>query len=201
MTTKKFLITALGSLAFLLPAQAVTVDVDAFGAALNGWRKNRTASYTIDDHPYLTHKPTITPNASGGVFISTRVDHKRSFGKKTTSYIELNYDSEGMLLTAQIKIIAGDLRLNSGSISRPPLAPAGGEEGAPPLDGEPWLSPTARMVNQLFTALDTEFDKLAKAKQEEKKDVFSRVFGKGYSGADLASALRHNLNLLIGNIR
>ncbi|MGC6458108.1 MAG: hypothetical protein ACON4R_07035 [Akkermansiaceae bacterium] len=201
MTEKKFLITALGSLFLLLPAQAVTVDVDSFGAALNGWRKNRTASYKIDEHPYLTFKPTITPNASGGVFVSTRVEHKKTFGKKTTAYIELNYDSESTLLTVQIKVMANGLRLNSGAIARPPLAPAP-SAGAPAAgDAEPWLSPTARMINQLFTALDGEFTKLAKAKQEEKKDVFSRVFGKGYDGADLATALRHNLNLLIGNIR
>ena len=200
MTTKKFLLTALGSLSLLLPANAVTVDVENFGASLNGWRKDRTAYYTIDKHAYVTHKPTITPNASGGVFISTRVDHKKSFGKKTTSYIELNYDSEGMLLTAQIKIMAGNVRLNSGAISRPPLAPAP-EGGAPAADPEPWLSPTARMVNQLFSALDTEFAKLTKAAEGEKKDVFNRVFGKGYDGADLAAALRHNLNLLIGNVR
>ena len=53
------------------------------------------------------------------------------------------------------------------------------------------------MVNDLFKALDTEFGKLAKKEQEGKKDVFSRVFGSGYQTADLSSALRHNLNLLL----
>ena len=144
---------------------------------------------------------SATGSPQGGVFVSTRVEHKKTFGKKTTAYIELDYDSESTLLTVQIKVMANGLRLNSGAIARPPLAPAP-SAGAPAAgDAEPWLSPTARMINQLFTALDGEFTKLAKAKQEEKKDVFSRVFGKGYDGADLATALRHNLNLLIGNIR
>lgn len=199
MTIKQFLITALGSLSLLCSGQAVTVDIDAFGAALNGWRKDRTASYTIHKHPYLTHKPTITPNQAGGVFISTRVDHNPRLGKKMTSYIELNYADDGTLLTAQIKVMAGALRLNTGAISRPALAPATGDGGAPAPDAEPWLNPTTRMVTDLFTALDAEFAKLSKRDQDEKKDVFSRVFGKGYQTADLSAALRHNLNLLIGH--
>ncbi|MDA7868811.1 hypothetical protein N9B28_03290, partial [bacterium] len=91
MTTKNFLMTALTGLSLFVPASAVTVDTDSLGAALNGWRKNRTASYSIDNHSYLTHKPTVTPNAGGGIFVSTRVEHKPRFGKKLTSYIELNY--------------------------------------------------------------------------------------------------------------
>lgn len=195
---KKLLISALGSLALFLPTQAVIVDIDSFGAALNGWRKNRTAFYSIDNHSYLTYKPTITPNPAGGIFVSTRVDHKARMGKKMTSYIELNFSSEGTLLTAQIRVMAGDLRLDTGSIARPPLAPPPAEGELPAVDTEPWLNPTTRMVNQLFTALDGEFAKLSKRDQDEKKDIFSRVFGKGYQTADLSSALRHNLNLLLG---
>jgi len=197
MTTKKFLITALTGLSFLLPAAAVTVDVDSLGNALNGWRKNRTASYSINSHPYLTYKPTVTPNPAGGIFVSTRVEHNPRFGKKMTSYIDLNYSAEGTLLTAQIKVMAGDLRLNTGAIARPALAPAP-VEGQPAVDAEPWLNPTTQMVNELFAALDTEFAKLSKRDQDEKKDVFNRIFGKGYQTADLSSALRHNLNLLLG---
>ncbi len=201
MTIKQFLTTALGSLSLLCSAQAVTIDLEAFGADLNGWRKDRTASYTIHKHPYLTYRPTMTPNSAGGVFISTRVDHKPPLGKKMTSYIELNYADDGTLLTAQIKVMAGALRLNTGAISRPALAPTTGEGGAPAPDPEPWLDPTTRMVNELFTALDAEFAKLSKRDQDEKKDVFSRVFGKGHQTADLSAALRHNLNLLIGHTR
>ena len=201
MTTKNFLMTALTGLSLFVPASAVTVDIDSLGAALNGWRKNRTASYSIDNHSYLTHKPTVTPNAGGGIFVSTRVEHKPRFGKKLTSYIELNYSADGALQSAQIRVMSGDMRLNSGLISRPALKapPAVGE--APELDLEPWHSPTTKMVNDLFTSLDTEFAKLSKRDQEGKKDVFSRVFGKGYQSADLAAALRHNTNLLLGYTR
>ena len=57
------------------------------------------------------------------------------------------------------------------------------------------------MVMELFTALDTEFAKLSKHDQDGKKDVFSRVFGKSYQTADLSTALRHNVNLLLGHTR
>lgn len=199
--TKKTLISALAGFSLALPASAVTVDIDSFGASLNGWRKNRTAYYTINSNPYLTYKPTITPNAAGGIFISTRVEHKPRFGKTTTCYIELNYSGEGTLLSAQIKVMAGELLMDTGAIAQPPLAAAPAEGEAPPVNPEPWLNPTTRMVNQLFTALDAEFTKTAKLAQGEKKDVFSRVFGKGTQRADLSAALRHNVNLLLGYTR
>lgn len=198
MTTKKFLLSALTGFSLLLPAKAVTVDIASFGAALHGWRDNRTASYSIDNHAYLTHIPTVTPNPSGGIFVSTRVEYNPRFGKKMTSYIELNYSADGALLSAQIKIMAGDLRLNTGLVSRPALQAPPAEGEASPLDLEPWHSPTTRMINELFTSLDGEFAKLTKRDQDEKKDVFSRVFGKGYQSADLSAALRHNVNLLLG---
>lgn len=201
MTTKKFLLSALTGFSLLLPGYAVSVDTDSFGAALNGWRRDRTASYSIDNHVYLTHMPTVTPNPGGGIFVSTRVEHKARFGKKMTSYIELNYSADGSLMSAQIKVMAGDLQLNTGLITRPALKAPAAEGAAPDLDLEPWHSPTTKMVNELFTSLDTEFAKLSKRDQDEKKDVFSRVFGKGYQTADLSAALRHNVNLLLGYTR
>lgn len=201
MTTKKFLLSALTGFSLLLPGHAVTVDTDSFGAALNGWRKNRTASYSIDNHTYLTHVPTVTPNPGGGIFVSTRVEHKARFGKKLTSYIELNYSASGTLLSAQIKVMAGAMRLNTNLVSRPALDAPPAEGEAPALDLEPWHTPTTKMVSELFTALDAEFAKLSKRDQDEKQDVFSRVFGKGYETADLSAALRHNVNLLLGYTR
>ena len=197
MIHKKFILTALAGLSLVMPSAAVKVDTDSLGTALNGWRKNRTAYYSINNHAYLTHKPTVTPNPAGGIFVSTRVEHKARFGKKLTSYIELNFSASGSLQSAQIRVMSGDLRLNSGLISRPALKapPAEGEAETPDL--EPWHTYKTKMVADLFTALDTEFAKLSKRDQEEKKDVFSRVFGKGYQTADLSAALRHNANLLL----
>lgn len=193
----RLIILALASMVLLPPSGAVEVDSESFGTSLNGWKENRTASYTINNHRYLTHRPTVTPNAGGGVFVSTRVEHRPRFGKKTTSYIELNYSASGTLLSAQIKVMAGDLRLNTGSISRPASSPKPTDGESSEGDSKPWLTPTTKMVSDLFQALDTEFAKLSKRDQEEKKDVLNRVFGKGYQSADLSSALRHNLNLLL----
>lgn len=188
-------------MSILSSANAVTFDAATFGQALNGWQKDRTASYSIDNHKYLTHKPTLTRSPGGGMFISTRVEHVRSFGKKTTSYIELSYSSEGTLVTAQIRMMAGDFRMNTGLIKRPALADSPVEGEAPATDTEPWNHPTGVLVQDLFKALDTEFAKAAKQGAEGRKDIFSRAFGKGYQSADLAAALRHNLNLLMNCVR
>ena len=93
---------------------------------------------------------------------------------------------------------SGAFRLNTGLISRPALeaAPIEGEEGSE-ANPEPWQSPDKKMVEDVFKSLDLEFAKLSKRDQDEKKDVFSRVFGKKYQSADLSSALRHNMNLLL----
>lgn len=46
-------------------------------------------------------------------------------------------------------------------------------------NAEPWTSPEGTMVNELFKSLDAEFVKLDKKGEDEKRDVFSRVFGRG----------------------
>lgn len=200
MITKNLFVTVIAGLSFLLPASAVTIDTQAYGESLNGWRKNRTAFYSIDNHSYLTHQPTVSPSPDGGIFVSTCIEHAPRFGKKTTSYLELSYNSAGTLLTIQIKIMAGDLRLNTGLISRPALI-ATPAEGEVPAVALPWTTPTKTMVNSLFKALDTEFAKLSKKEEEGKKDVFSRVFGTGSKSVGLSAALRHNLNLLLRHTR
>ena len=199
--TKKLFLSSIAALAMVVPASAVVFDVDTFGQSLNGWRKNRTASYSIDNHSYLTHKPTVSPSPAGGIFVSTRVEHRPTLGKKTTSYIELSYSSEGTLITAQIRIMAGDKQINTGLISRPALAPAPVEGQPLVANPEPWNNATRILIQDLFKSLDSEFAKVAKQDLEGKKDVFSRVFGKGYQSADLSAALRHNLNLMIISTR
>lgn len=179
-------------LALSMALPAVGFDEESFGQSLNGWQKNRTASYSIDQHSYLTHRPTLTPTPGGGLFTSTRVDHVTKLGKKTTSYLELNFSADGTLTTAQIRIMAGQHQLTTGLITRPPLA-APADEANP----EPWVTPTHAMINDLFKALDTEFVRFSKQEGEGKRDLFSRLFGAGYQTADLSAALRHNLNLLL----
>lgn len=109
MITKNTLLSAVLGLSRLLPSAAVTVDTESFGQSLSGWRKNRTASYSLNNHPYRTHQPSVTPNPGGGIFVSTRVELDPKFGKKTASYLELSFSSAGTLLSAQIRIVMGGM--------------------------------------------------------------------------------------------
>lgn len=195
--SKQLFLSALTGWSLSMPAVAVKFDTLGFGGTLNGWRKNRTAPYCIDHHSSLTYKPTITPNPGGGIFISTRIGHRPTLSKQTTSYLELSYSSEGTLVTAQTRIMAGDNPINTGLLMRPALAPVAAEGEPAPTNPEPWNTGTKVLIRNLFKSLDTEFAKVAKQDLEGKKDVFSRVFGTGYQTADLAAALRHNLNLIM----
>ncbi len=193
---KTLIVSAFTSIVLLLPTSAVQFDVESFGQSLNGWRKNRTASYTIDNHAYRTHRPTISPAPGGGIFVSTRVEHAPRIGKLTTSYIELVFSPTGILLTGQLRVVVKDQQITTGMITRPPL-PTKGEGEAPVVDPTPWNTPTTQLVNDLFKGLDTELGKLAKSDLAGKRDLVSRLFTKDYGSADLAGALRHNLNLML----
>lgn len=193
---KTTLILAFTSIILLWPASAVQMDIQSFGQSLNGWKKNRTAVYSIDNHAYRTHRPTITPTPGGGVFVSTRVEYTPRIGKMTTSYIELTFSSGGTLLTGQLRVVVKGLQVTTGLISRPDEA-VRGEGEVPTADSTPWNTPTNRLVNDMFKALDTELVKLSKSDLAGKKDLFSRLFSKDYGSADLAGALRHNLNLIL----
>ncbi|MDA0766631.1 MAG: hypothetical protein O3A92_07395 [Verrucomicrobia bacterium] len=186
------------SLSLSLSASAVSFDAEAFGSALNGWRKNRTASYSVDNHSYRTHRPTVTQTHGGGMFVSARVDHCPRGGKATSSYIELVFSGEGHLLSGQIRIKVGEKSLNTGQVVRAPEKPAP-TEGEAEQDLEPWKTPTMQVVMDLFSALDSELGKLEKDDTKGKRDVFGRIFGQDFGSADLAAALRHNVNLMLGS--
>lgn len=197
---KTILTTILCSIGLSFSATAVTFNVEAFGNALHGWKKNRTASYSVDNHSYRTHVPTVTFTHGGGMFISTRVDHCPRAGKATSSYIELAFSGDGHLLTGQIRVKVGDKALNTGQIVRAPNkpVPAEGEEAA--ADPEPWKTPTTQIVMDLFSALDSELAKLSKDDTKGRRDVFGRIFGQDFHSADLAAALRHNVNLVLASV-
>lgn len=198
---KTLLISAFTSVVLLWPSSAAQFDTESFGQSLNGWKKSRTASYSIDNHAYRTHRPTISPTPGGGIFVSTRVEHTPRIGKLTTSYIELTFSPSGILLTGQLRVVVKGQQITTGLISRAPQAapPASGEKT--PHDPTPWNTPTTQLVNDMFKALDTEMTKLAKSDLAGKRDLFSRLFSKDYGSADLAGALRHNLNLILRHVR
>jgi hypothetical protein len=197
---KRLVAGTLCALGMTLATSAVEFDINAFGDSLNGWRKDRAAHYTMDNHSYATHVPTVSRTHGGGLFISTRIECKARAGKAAVSHLELAFSPEGHLISGQVRVTVNGKRLNTGQVTRAPQsAPAPpAEDGTVPADPEPWKTATTQIVMDLFSALDTEFAKLEKADTEGKKDVFGRLFGKGFDSADLAAALRHNMNLMLG---
>jgi len=198
---KRLVASTLCALGMMAAASAVEFDIDRFGQSLNGWRKDRAAHYTMDNRSYATHVPTVSRTHGGGLFVSTRIECKARAGKAAVSHLELAFSAEGHLISGQIRVTVNGKRLNTGQITRAPQsAPTLGEDGAPVADPEPWKTATTRIVMDLFKALDTELGKLEKADTEGKKDVFGRLFGKDFESADLAAAIRHNMNLILGYV-
>ncbi len=202
-TMKKLLLTLLASASFAGPAAAVYFDTNAFGQSLNGWKKNRTALYSIDNNTYRTHVPTLSPTPGGGMFVSTRVDHRPRMGKLISSYLELTFSPQGHLITGQIRLSLDGKRITTGQIEREPNAvepPADSEAPIIP-NAEPWKTPEGTLVASLFKAYDAEMNKLSKTEGAGKQDIFARMFGKSFDHTDLAAALRHNLNFVLKNVR
>lgn len=192
-------LTLLAALLFSLPAFAVTFDLDAFGTALNGWDKKRTANYTFTDAKYRTHLPTITPTPSGGIFVATRIDLLSGVGTAAICNLHLTFSSSGTLESAQIKGNVGHRSLDTGVVRRPdaPAAPAAAE-GAVPVPAKPFHA-TDELVAELFSSFDGEMKRLNTAAEAEKRDLFARLAGK--PAHDLSAALRHNLNLILRSVR
>ena len=64
-----------------------------------------------------------------------------------------------------------------------------------------WVSVHMKLVLELFRKLDTQFEKIEESDKKERKDLWGRLNGSKLSEADVAAALRHNLNLLLMNVR
>lgn len=179
-------------------AFAVTFNNDGFGGQLNGWHKNRTATYSFTDARYRTHMPTITATPSGGMFLTTQVDLLGGGKKGAVTYLSLTFSRSGVLESAQIRGTRGGKEIDTGMIRRPeaPAAPmaAEGEAAAP---AKPFHA-TDELINELFNRLDAELNK-KDAKEGERRDLFSRLSG-GSRQADLAAGLRHNINLILQNV-
>lgn len=188
---------ACASLLSLLSAGASSIDTESFGASLNGWKKNRTASYSINNSGYRTHQPTVTETTDGGMFVSTRIDRGRCFGSKgATCFLELTFSPAGTLTVGQIRINAEGMQLNTGAVARRVETATEGEEAIS------LVSPTESLVQELFTRLDSELAKLDKAEDKGgRRDILGRLSNSDESTANYSAALRHNLNLLLANVR
>lgn len=188
-------IALLTTLALSALASATTFDTEAFGASLNGWRKDQTARYSLGDGSYSTHKPALTATHNGGLFLSTRVDLLATGRDRSTCHISLDFSASGVLLSAQIKGVVGNKSVDTGLIRRPETAAA--TEGAAPVPGDL----TSDLLNQLFSAFDAEVSKVRAEEEKDHTDFFSRLGSKRGRSGDLSAGLRHNVNLLLAQVR
>lgn len=189
------------ALVLVTPAFAVRFDIDSFGSYLNGWDKKSNAStYSFTDATYRTQSPTITGTSSGGLYVSTQVDLLAFGGQGAVSHIDLTFNSQGVLLAAQLRSTIGKKTIDTGLVTRAensaPLATAEGQPAATPI-----FTPTEQLINELFNRYDVEMRKISEGKGAEKRDLFSRFGNKNAKTANLAAGLRHNLNLMVSSIR
>lgn len=194
------IIPILATLAISSSAFAASFDTEGFGSRLNGWQKNRTASYAFTDAKYRTHVPTITYSPSGTMFLSTQVDLLAAAGKGAVCQIGLTFSSSGVLEGAQIKGAIGSKSLDTGLIRRPEApvtAPVA--EGAAATPPRPF-HPTDEMIAELFMQFDAQMKKFTEAKETWRSDLSSRLAGNNVKSADLSAGLRHNVNLMLQHV-
>jgi hypothetical protein len=86
---------------------AVSIDVDAFGKSLGGWKKRDRgpAEYPHSGAVYRTYKPEISPTPDGGIFISIRIDHVRGWlSSDDHAVLEITVNPKGAVVSAQSNI-------------------------------------------------------------------------------------------------
>lgn len=189
-------IALLASLVLAAAAHATSFDTDAFGDSLNGWRKDRTARYSLGDGEFRTHIPAITTTHSGGIFLSARVDLLSAGRDRSSCHITLTFSRSGTLEAAQIKGVVGNKSVDTGLVRRQEPAPP--VEGAPPT---PAIDPTAELIATLFTEFDGEVAGVRAEDEKDRTDLFSRLATPRGRAGDISAGLRHNLNLILAHIR
>jgi hypothetical protein len=106
MKPKFLILTAL--IALGLPTfAAVSLDGEAFGKTLGGWRKIKSsaAEYPLSGSEYRTYKPETSPTPDGGIFISIRIDHVRGWlSSDDHAVLEITVDAKGAITSAQSTI-------------------------------------------------------------------------------------------------
>ncbi|MFD2256604.1 hypothetical protein ACFSSA_07950 [Luteolibacter algae] len=188
------------ALTLITPAFAVNFDADGFGQQLNGWAKNRTATYEFTDATYRTYVPTITATPGGGMYISTQVDMLAFGSQGAVSHIDMTFDASGVLISAQLRSTIGRKSIDTGLVRRPeaPAAPIAVE--GQPTPTAPAFDGTGELIMDLFSRFDIEMKKITEGKDAEKRDLFSRFGGKNAKSVNLAAALRHNVNLMLQHV-
>lgn len=85
----------------------VTVDEEAFGKSLGGWRKkgNKTAEYSLSGSIYRTYRPETSKTPEGGIFVSIRIDHVRGWlSSNDHAILEITIGPKGTIDSAKSNI-------------------------------------------------------------------------------------------------
>lgn len=85
----------------------VTVDEDAFGKSLGGWRKKpkNTTEYSLSGSIYRTYLPETSKTPEGGIFISIRIDHVRGWlSSDDHAILEITVGPKGTIDSAKSNI-------------------------------------------------------------------------------------------------
>lgn len=131
MKPKLLILTALLT-SVLHSFAAVTIDEDAFGKSLGGWKKQKgtAAEYPLSGADYRTYKPEISPTPDGGIFISVRIDHVRGWlSSDDHAILEISVSNKGAIVSAQSSIaiqgrsIKSDVILGSNEAGKSILTP------------------------------------------------------------------------------
>jgi hypothetical protein len=85
----------------------VTVDEDAFGQSLGGWRKKskNTAEYSLSGSIYRTYRPETSKTPEGGIYLSIRIDHVRGWlSSDDHAILEITIGPKGTIDSAKSNI-------------------------------------------------------------------------------------------------
>ena len=157
----------------------VTLDIDAFGKSLGGWKSKgkQACDYDLSGAEYRTFKPEITPTPDGGIFASVRIDNRRGWlASDDHAILEVTIDKNGSIVTAQ-----SNLALQGRTISSDVIRTGGTVGGAVPGVGA-----AVKIGADLTADLSS---KLLREKVVEPGRV------------NFPAAVRHNYNLLFQAIR
>lgn len=157
----------------------VSLDIEAFGKSLGGWKaKGKEAcDYDLSGSQYRTYKPEITPTPDGGIFASVRIDNRRGWlASDDHAVLEVTIDKKGSIVSAQ-----SNLALQGRTISSDVIRTTGSVGGAVPGVGA-----AVKIGADLTADLSS---KLLREKVVEPGRV------------NFPAAVRHNYNLLFQAIR
>jgi hypothetical protein len=85
----------------------VTVDEEAFGKSLGGWKKKpkNTAEYSLSGSIYRTYRPETSRTPEGGIYISIRIDHVRGWlSSDDHAVLEITVGPKGTIDSAKSSI-------------------------------------------------------------------------------------------------